>query len=120
MPYPLRLAFTEQEEWRTFWREHHGNASGEPPEVDFTRERAVVVTLGDKPDGCWHVRVTGVTTAGEGTTTLEVMTYAPDPSMGCIAVVTQPYVMVAIPDDGTEVAFRDVQKAGPPPDDRNL
>lgn len=116
MPYPLRLVLEEPEEWATFWREHHGNASGEPPappEVDFARERVAVATLGDRPDGCWHVRATDLTQEGH-TALLEVTTYRPDVTTVCGAVVTQPYVMVAIPAGEAEVAFRDVEKTGAP------
>lgn len=127
MGFPVRLVFTDQAEWETFWREHQKESfeggSGQPnepppaPQVDFETERAVAITLGDQPDTCRHVRVTNATTDGQ-VTTLTVTTYGPGPDMGCGAMITQPYVMVAIPADGTEVAYRDEEKRDPLPQDR--
>ena len=123
MPFPMRLVITEPEEWATFWRDHEKKAlsveGGEapagspPPEVDFPRERVVVVTLGEKPDSCWRVRVTDAR-SHEGVTHVTVTTYRPGPQQGCLDVVTQPYAMAAIPDDGTEVAYREVEIVGQP------
>ena len=121
MPYPLRLVFTDAEEWRNFWNDHHEktqDASGQPqapppaPEVDFAQERVVAVTLGDQADGCTAVRVTNVTAEGGTTTTVHVTTYRPGPGQLCTGDPVQPYAMVAIPDDGTEVAYREVEMIG--------
>lgn len=121
--YPVRLIFTAQPEFDTFWREHHkqsfDGATGEPippppaPRVDFDNERAVAITLGDMPDTCRHVRVTGAALDG-GITTLTVTTYGPAEGMACGTMITQPYVMIAIPNDGTEVAYRDESARGNP------
>lgn len=119
---PVRSVFNDGESWGAFYRQHakktyDDNATASPPrppEVDFSRERAVVATLGDKGSSCWAVRITNATTEA-GVTTLTVTTYTPPPGFGCAAVVTQPYTMVAIPADGSEVAFKDEEKQGPVP-----
>lgn len=123
LPFPMRLVFTEPEEWESFWREHQGGGyAGEnmtPPQtppappVDFATERAVVVMLGDSPSPCWAVRVTDAT-RWEGATTLTVTTYMPAPEDACPALVAQPYAIVALPDDGSEVAYRDEGVVGRP------
>jgi hypothetical protein len=124
MPFALRLVFTEPGEWASFWGEHQRktyDADGapvghvEPPAVDFPTERVVAVTLGEAPDACWAVRVTNAT-LWEGVTTLTVTTYGPAPGTMCAAVVTQPYAMVAIPNDGSEIAYRDEAAVGAPPE----
>lgn len=125
LEHPVRLLFTDALEWESFWRDHekkvHDGETGEPrpaspaPEVDFGKERAVAVTLGDSPDTCWSVRITNATVR-EGVTTLTVTTYRPGPGQACLFMITQPYAMVAIPADGTEVAYRDEEKVGRVPE----
>lgn len=124
IPFPMRLVIADPEEWTSFWREHEKKAyaedgtqlpASEPPEVDFSRERVVVVTLGDVPDACAAVRVTDAR-AHEGRTTLTVTTYRGAAEEGCGEETRQPYVLVALPQDGSEVVYRDAEVVGRPPE----
>jgi hypothetical protein len=82
--------------------------------VDFAAERVVVVMIGEMPNTCWAVRVTSAM-RWEGVTTLTVTTYGPGPEDMCGDAMTQPFAIIALPNDGSEVAYRDEEVAGRPP-----
>lgn len=115
-----RLVLPTQEAYEAFWREHQtdtlsGGAS--PPAVAYPDARAVAVVLEQKPDACWAVRVTNAT--GEATRlTLEVTTYSAPPDRACAQVLTKPWHVVAIANDGRDVAFEEVAVTGPPTEAR--
>lgn len=113
-----RRLIADEGEWQEFWAQHRragpiGMEADRAPAVDFASERVVAVTLGQRGNGCWSVRVTNATTDGRDTT-LSVTTYAPPPQMPCIDVVTYPYHFVALPADGTNVSFFEATQTYPP------
>lgn len=104
---PARRVILDADEWAAFWDEHASRQIPPPerPAVDFEQgERVVAVVLEDKPNGCWAVRVTNVTTEGEGAL-VEVTTYAPPPDAFCTDVVANPFHFVAIAAPPGDVRF---------------
>ena len=73
--------------------------------IDFTQETTVAVALGQRPDGCWAIRVTNATQQAPGVVMVEVTTYEPNPEMFCTQVVTYPYHVVALKGAYDEVTF---------------
>lgn len=110
-----RRVIDDPEEWAEFWEVHtQDQMPGEDrPEVDFSSERVVAVLLGERPNGCHHVRITNVTQE-EGRTGVTLTQYVPTPGAVCTDVIVHPYHFIAVPADGTEVVFEDREREGTP------
>lgn len=112
-----RRVVTDPSEWQALWAEHAGEES-KAPDVDFASERVIAVAIGQRPDGCHHVRVAAVTTDEEAAVTVvEVTEYVPGGNRACTEVITYPFHFVALPVDGTQVEFAERTEAGAPPAD---
>ena len=118
-----RRVFTEEGAWESFYDNHtkpyfEGGSLEEQrkpaPEVDFTRERAVAVLLGQKPNGCYAIRVEEVREEAEETV-VRVVSYEPGPGMACSMALVQPYHLVAIPLRDTQVRFEEQRQVGTVP-----
>lgn len=115
-----RLVITDEAKWSAFWDEHRGYVLGGPdaapaqaPEVDFSKERVVAAMLGERGNACHAIRASNATSDGR-VTTIEITSYGPEPGMACASVVTHPFHIVALPADGTTIAFDERAATGPP------
>jgi hypothetical protein len=100
-----RTVIESHDEWVEFWAAHTAIESppSDAPAVDFGSERVVAIVLGERPDGCHHVRLQAMRDGGQ--TRVAVAEYVPTAEMVCTTVITRPYHFIAVPDDGTEVVF---------------
>ncbi len=102
-----RRVITSKEKWKTFWQAHDERLDEEdPPEVDFSKERVVAVLMGERANGCYAIKVTDVRLdADAGEMLVNVTSRVPGPDEMCTQAIVHPYHFVAVPDDGSEVAF---------------
>lgn len=109
-----RRVVTDETEWRDLWAQLHARQSEAPPapEVDFGSEQVLVALLGQRPDGCYAVRMSNATLEGD-VLRVVVTEHTPPPGMACAAVVTHPWHAVAAPLAG-DVRFEERQQAGAP------
>ncbi len=111
-----RRVITSQDEWKTFWETHEENRTdkSDPPEVDFSSERVVAVVLGERPNGCYSVKVTDVEPDQQsGETRVNVTEKVPSPDAVCPQVIVHPFHFVAVPADDTQVVFMEHEEEGP-------
>jgi hypothetical protein len=96
---------------KQWWTRHAGREAGvKMPEVDFTREMVVAVTLGTRRTGGYTIEVQRTVTEADR---LKVMVRksAPAPGSMTIQVLTAPFHVVAIPRSDLKVEF---VEEGPP------
>lgn len=110
-----RLVITSQLDWDEFWQMHSsGLGDEEAPEVDFSSERVIAATMGERPNGCYGIRITEVgLDAAAGQTRVNVTSKVPGPEEMCTQSLVHPYHFVAVADDGTEVVFEEHETEGP-------
>ena len=71
-----------------------------PNELDFTRQRAVVISLGAKPTPGYGLDVAATAVIDEGVLMLDVTLTSPPPGRMLPQVITTPCVVLALPKDG--------------------
>lgn len=95
---PARLVFAAEEAWSRFWE-----GRGEPtPAVDFARERAVVILLGDKANTCWAVDVSASVGAEVVDVNVSIRARA-----ACFDAITQPIATASFPDRTKLILFHE-------------
>jgi len=108
---PMQLAVTNQSQWTELWARH--SVRNEPrtpaPEIDFSKETILLVTLGQQRTGGYSVEITGVEQQ-EGKTVVLVSTREPKPGGLNIQVLTAPFHIVAVPKIRGEPAFKEARK----------
>jgi hypothetical protein len=91
----------------------------EAPEVDFSKERVVALSLGPRPNGCYALRVDGVTTRDEPdgvrATVVDATEHAAPPDVMCTQEITHPFAFGAIPRRDTPVRFEVGRVVAAPP-----
>lgn len=92
---------TGQPEFRHFWNLFD---QGPAPSLDFTRESAIAVFLGERPTGGYSIHVDAVTRRGDELL-VEVVLQAPGPECITTQAFTQPYEMVSIPTGPLRASF---------------
>ena len=92
---------TGQAQFRHLWSQFD---AGAPPALDFTRETAIAVFMGERPTGGYAIRVDSVTRS-EGELLVEVVLQAPGPECMTTQAFTQPYEMVSVPSGPTRADF---------------
>ena len=87
-----------REEWLAWWSRHQagGLTQGEPPEVDWSRDMAVAVTLGTRPSLGYGVELES-TRREANVVHLVFRERTPDPAMLQGQVVTHPFLVVVLP-----------------------
>lgn len=84
---------TGQAQFRHFWSQFD---AGAPPALDFTRETAIAVFMGERPTGGYAIHVDSVTRS-DGELLVAVVLQAPGPECMTTQALTQPYKMVSVP-----------------------
>lgn len=111
---PQRSVLDAREAYEAAWARHASgpNPKGDAPPVDFSRERVVLVALGEKGSGCYGIRIENVTAEG-GDVVVHVASYSGEgPGFSCTAVMVQPVHFVAIEAREGVVSFRE-RSVGP-------
>jgi len=84
---------TGQAQFRHLWSQFD---AGAPPALDFTRETAIAVFMGERPTGGYAIHVDSVTRS-DGVLLVAVVLQAPGPECMTTQALTQPYEMVSVP-----------------------
>jgi protease stability complex PrcB-like protein len=87
-----RLVIRDANAWAELWSEL---GVGDRPEVDFTRDVAVVVSAGERPGGGYQIAVDRVRESN-GELSVEVVETAPGPNCITAASPTQPVDIVVV------------------------
>lgn len=87
-----------REEWLAWWSRHRagGFAEDAPPEIDWSRDIAVAVTLGMRPSLGYGVELASAEREA-GAVHLVFRERTPDPGMLQATVVTHPFLVVVLP-----------------------
>lgn len=90
---PRRQVIRDANGWAQFWSEL---ATGDQPEVDFTRNLVIAVASGQQRSGGFGIAVERVTQQ-EGDLTIQVVETSPGPNCLTSSELTQPVDVVTIP-----------------------
>lgn len=95
---PRRSLVRSQGELAQLWQTLHAGQRPVPavPVVDFARETAVLVAVGERINGCYGVEVSRAGLTRDGVVHLEVTETVPGPSCGCTQVLTQPVHLIKL------------------------
>lgn len=87
-----------REEWLAWWSRHEadGLEHNAPPEVDWSRDMAVAVTLGARPSLGYGVELASAKRDADAVH-LVFRERTPDPGMLQATVVTHPFLVVVLP-----------------------
>jgi hypothetical protein len=101
-----RVVVQEPQAWEALWSTLTSRQSQAParPSVDFSRERLVVVSMGERPSGGYAIEVDGVFLSG-GTLYVSVQEVSPGSDCMTTAALTQPVAAVAVPAGREPVKF---------------
>ena len=106
--------FQSEDAWRDWWRRHNAvfeyvngkTVEPDPPEVDFSKETVLAVTIGMRSTGGHAVAFTGVDY--EGDTLVATLRYtSPGPDDMVTMALTAPYAIIAVPKHEGPVRFDD-------------
>ena len=92
---PLYTAIATPDEWQKLWERHTADFDGPTvlPQVDFSKEFVVGAWWGDKPNGCYTLRIQSVAVSGSTITVTVSQTVRQG---GCTQVIVQPNDIVAV------------------------
>ena len=104
---PLYQAVSEQQAWSRFWEQHTAKLDAyiPSPAVDFKRDFIVAAFWGNKPNGCYSLRIEALNLK-QGA--LHVTVNQAQRSGGCTQVITQPNDMVLVSRAGLPTGKLDV------------
>jgi hypothetical protein len=100
-------AIRDQAAWSKLWLEHKArarSASETPPEVDFTKEIVLALTLGRKNSGGYSVEMVAANPA-KNEIVIHCIRKSPPPGAMTIQVLTNPFHFVAIPITQSSIRF---------------
>jgi len=103
---PLQVAIRTQDEWVAFWA-RHTRAQVQPPPappVDFSREMAIGIFLGERATGGHEVEITKVERGGS-VLRIHYRTRSPDPGAMVTQVRTQPYHLIKLKREDSPLVF---------------
>lgn len=92
---PLYTAITDQQAWTDFWTRHSAelDAAVQVPRVEFKTDFVIAAFWGNKPNGCYTLRIESVQLKGS---TLEVTVNRNIASGACTQALTQPNDIVLL------------------------
>lgn len=96
----------DQAAWTELWSQHLAGVTGGPalPSVDFGKEMVVAVFLGQRPDGCYSVSISGVSSDGGSL----LVNYREDKAAAdaaCTQALSAPAHLVKLPKSSLPVQF---------------
>ena len=92
--------------WEKLWTEHNKStkSASRAPDVDFSKEMVIVVTMGTKRTGGYSVEIVSAEPAGEKLK-VSVKQTSPAPGAMTIQALTAPFHFVAVPRSDLEPEF---------------
>lgn len=107
-----RVVLATEAEYAALWDAHGAYAEPRParPDVDFSKERVAAAFLGPKPNACWHADVDDVARAGNAIV-VSLVIVKPSPAQACADAITHPFVLVAIPQGGENVEWKETERS---------
>ncbi len=95
---PRQEIIQDQATWEKVWAKHAagGRAPGSLPEVDFSKDMVILVTMGRKNTGGYSIQITRVEPVGNKLR-ITVKRTSPPPGAMTIQALTAPFNMVAVP-----------------------
>jgi hypothetical protein len=104
---PKQIVVTNATQWAELWQKHSVKREPKPqaPEIDFSKQTVLFVSLGEKRTGGYGVEIADVK-KDNGKTEVTVKTKSPKPGGFQIQAITAPFVIVAIPKVEGEVQFK--------------
>lgn len=98
---------TNAAQWANLWQKHSARKTPaeKTPEVDFTKETVLFVTLGQKSTGGYGVEISEIKPV-DGKAEVLVKTRAPRPGGIQLQALSAPFHAVAVPKISGEVKFR--------------
>jgi len=92
--------------WGKLWKQHNRDAqpAGEIPEIDFAKEMALVVTMGQQRTGGYAIEIVKVESA-KGRLRISVSHQSPPPGAMVTDALTAPFHMVAVAKSGLKPEF---------------
>lgn len=92
------LVIRDQAAWESAWQALHGKGSdpGPPPNVNFSSNLIVLVSMGGKPSGGYTVSIPSADEEA-GVITVAVTESSPGPTCVVTELITSPYSAVTIP-----------------------
>jgi hypothetical protein len=96
---PLYATAVTADEWQKLWERHTADFDGPTilPKVDFSKEFVVGAWWGDKPNGCYSLRIQS---AAVNDSTITVTVHQTVREGGCTQVIVQPNDIVAVSKTG--------------------
>jgi len=99
------LVIKNQEDFNSFWSELNPQNT-ETPLIDFSREYAIAVTLGQKPSTAYSIEIVNVTEI-ENQVIVHVKKTEPEPDVLVAPALTQPYHIIKILKTHKDIVFLD-------------
>jgi hypothetical protein len=95
---PRQEIIQDKAAWEKVWAKHagEGRAPGSLPEVDFSKDMVILVTMGRKNTGGYGIQITQVEPVGNKLQ-ISVKRTNPPPGAMTIQALTAPFHMVAVP-----------------------
>ena len=94
------------DDWEKLWKQHavSAGAAAKVPDVDFTKEMVVAVTMGMKRTGGYSIEIVSVDVA-EKTLRISVRKRSPPPGALTVQALTAPFHFVAVPRNDLKPEF---------------
>lgn len=112
---PVKRLIKDQRAWLEFWTQHTSGVEPQPelPPIDFTREMAVVLTMGQKRSGGYAIHVVRVQGQGDKLKISFAQT-KPPPGAITIQALTAPFHFVAVPKSDRKAEFTETAPEAAP------
>jgi hypothetical protein len=107
---PTEEVIRNQAAWDKFWARHAGQANAPAPEIDFSKDMVIAVTLGRKTSGGYSIQISKVEAVGDRLKVSVVRT-APAPGAMTTQALTAPFHMVVVPQSDLKPEFVEVKPA---------
>jgi hypothetical protein len=116
---PKQEVIKDRQAWEKFWSQHSVSAKPQekPPEVDFAKEMAIVVTMGKQRKGGYAVEIISAKEI-EKRLRVTIKTVLPKPGGMSIQALTAPFHYVAAPRSDLKPEFIEEKRPAENPADK--
>jgi protease stability complex PrcB-like protein len=104
---PEQIVITNATQWAELWKQHTVKREPKPelPEVDFSKQTLLFVSLGEKRTGGYSVEIADLLKEN-GKVVVLAKSHAPKPGGFQIQAITAPFIIVAVPKLDGKVEFK--------------
>lgn len=96
-----QVVIDNQKSWEDFWLQHRGNL---PPEMDFTRDIVLAVSLGERPSFSYSIEISSIRDMGDEIV-VSIYSRSPGPNEDYVDQLAHPYDIVATKRWGKPIRF---------------